>query len=278
MRVKSFCVSLYILSGHAGALNLIVRQVSGWPSGMPFAHLGFGYPIMPNREFAEQYLALACDYDGTLAHDGVVDESVVAGLMRWREAGRRLLLVTGRELVDLQGTFSHLDLFDSVVVENGGALFNPATGDEKALADLPSPRFVDELRSRGVEPISIGRVIVATWAPHETTVLATIRDLGLELQVIFNKGAVMVLPSGVNKATGLAAALATLGIPAENVVAVGDAMNDHAPLAAAGLGVAVANAIPSLREEHAAFVTKGVITDFGSRVELIDQLLPDKRA
>jgi len=120
-----------------------------------------------------------------------------------------------------------------------------------------------------------GRVIIATWSPHETTVLATIRDLGLELQVIFNKGAVMVLPSGVNKATGLAAALTTLGIPAENVVAVGDAENDHALLAAVGLGVAVANAIPSLKE-HAALVTRG---DHGDGViELIELLLTDKRA
>jgi hypothetical protein len=52
------------------------------------------------------------------------------------------------------------------------------------------------LIERGVGPISVGRVIVATWEPHENTVLKTIRDCGLELQVIFNKGAVMVLPAG----------------------------------------------------------------------------------
>jgi hydroxymethylpyrimidine pyrophosphatase-like HAD family hydrolase len=231
--------------------------------------------MMPDRKLAEQYLALACDYDGTLAHDGVVDESVIAALSRWRAAGRRLLLVTGRELVDLRGTFTRLDLFHSIVLENGGVLYSPATGDEKALAELPSPQFLDALRDRGVSPISVGQVIVATWSPHETTVLATIRDLGLELHVIFNKGAVMVLPSGVNKATGLAAALATLGISAENVVAVGDGENDHALLAAVGLGVAVANAVPSLKE-NAALVTRG---DHGRGVtELIEQLLEDKRA
>ena len=61
--------------------------------------------------------------------------------------------------------------------------------------------------------------------------LEAIRDLGLELQVIFNKGAVMVLPSGVNKATGLDAALDELGLSPHNVVGVGDAENDHAFLA-----------------------------------------------
>jgi HAD superfamily hydrolase (TIGR01484 family) len=59
-------------------------------------------------------------------------------------------------------------------------------------------------------------------------VLETIRELGLELQVIFNKGAVMVLPSGINKATGLRAALDELQLSPHDAVAVGDAENDHA--------------------------------------------------
>ena len=96
--------------------------------------------------------------------------------------------------------------------------------------------------------MSVGRVIVATWEPHETAVLETIRDLGLELQVIFNKGAVMVLPSGVNKASGLAAALDELCISPHNVVAVGDAENDHALCKSCEAGAAVANALPTLKD------------------------------
>ena len=93
-----------------------------------------------------------------------------------------------------------------------------------------------------------GRVIIATWEPHETVVLQTIRDLGLELEVIFNKGSVMILPTGVNKASGLRSALKDLGLTTEQVVAVGDAENDHAFLSCAGCGVAVANALPALKE------------------------------
>jgi haloacid dehalogenase-like hydrolase len=80
-------------------------------------------------------------------------------------------------------------------------------------------------------------------------VLEAIRDLGLELQIIFNTGAVMVLPSTVNKATGLAAALDRLDLAPECVVGVGDAENDHAFIRSCGCGVAVANAIPSLKAE-----------------------------
>src|SRR5262249_30256010 len=78
-----------------------------------------------------------------------------------------------------------------------------------------------------VEPCTTGRVIVSTRQPHEKVVLETIRDLGLELQVIFNKGAVMILPSGTNKATGLASALEKLQVPLTSAVAIGDAENDH---------------------------------------------------
>jgi hydroxymethylpyrimidine pyrophosphatase-like HAD family hydrolase len=74
-----------------------------------------------------------------------------------------------------------------------------------------------------------------------------IRELGFELQIIFNKGAVMVLPPGVSKATGLAAALNDMELSAHNVVGVGDAENDHAFLSACGCAAAVANALPMVK-------------------------------
>ena len=47
-----------------------------------------------------RYLALASDYDGTLAHDGRVDEETIAAIARLRASGRKLILVTGRHLDD----------------------------------------------------------------------------------------------------------------------------------------------------------------------------------
>src|SRR5262249_28739734 len=100
----------------------------------------------------------------------------------------------------------------------------------------------------GAERVSVGRVIIATWRPHETTALELIRDFGLELQVIFNKGAVMILPSGVNKATGLSVALQELGLSPHNVVGIGDAENDHAFLSFCECAVAVKNALDTLKD------------------------------
>ncbi len=217
-----------------------------------------------------RFIALACDYDGTLARHGRMDGNTVRCLERCIESGRKLLMVTGRELPELIEICSDLNLFEWIVAENGALLYRPATRQEILLGPAPPSEFVRELQNRGVERISIGRVIVATWEPHETTVLETIRDLGLEMQVIFNKGAVMVLPSGINKATGLQKVLSEMGLSSHNVVSVGDAENDHALLAVSEAGIAVANAVPMLKE-HADLVTQQT---HGAGVgEIIEQLI-----
>ena len=202
-----------------------------------------------------RYQALATDYDGTLAQDGRVTESTLTALESLRASGRKLIMVTGRALTDLKTVFPALELFDRVVVENGSLLYNPGTREEKLLSEEPPPEFVSRLKKSGI-PFSVGRGIIATVEPHEKVVLQTIKELGVEWQVIFNKGSVMVLPSGVNKATGLRGALDETGLSEHNVVAVGDAENDHAFLSACEFGVAVANALPMLKE-RADLVTQG---------------------
>ena len=217
-----------------------------------------------------RYLALASDYDGTIASDGRVDEPTLRALERLRASGRKLLLVTGRELDDLMRVFPHVQLFDCIVAENGALIYEPETREVQLLADPPPAEFAGELRRRGVAPLSVGRVIVATWEPNERVVLDVIHDMALELQVIFNKGAVMVLPSGVNKATGLRRALDVLESSFHNVVGVGDAENDHAFLAACECGVAVANALDSIKA-RVDLVTE---RDHGAGVaELIERMI-----
>jgi hypothetical protein len=58
----------------------------------------------------------------------------------------------------------------------------------------------------------------------------------------------MLLPGGVTKGTGLAAALDAIGTSVHNTAAIGDGENDHAFLAGCEYAVAVADAVPALRE------------------------------
>ena len=222
-----------------------------------------------------RYHVLAADYDGTLATDGRIDPPTIEALRLLKESGRKLVMVTGRELDELLELLEEPLLFDRIVAENGALLYRPETKEEVKLAEAPPPEFAEKLKARGVGPISVGRVIVATWEPHESTVLEVVRDMGLELQVIFNKGAVMVLPSGVNKATGLEACLRDMGLSAHNVVAVGDAENDHAFLGASEAAVAVSNALTTLKE-RADWTTSA---DHGRGVtQLVRRLLEDDLA
>ena len=216
--------------------------------------------------------ALATDFDGTLTgSNGRVEDGTFDQLRRWREAGRKLLLVTGRLLEDAAWHLGdELSLFDALVAENGALLYLPAERKEQLLADPPPEEFANALRARNVTPLEVGRAIVATRTPHEVDVLEVIRDQHLEMQVVFNKGAVMVLPSGINKATGLAAALLELHLSPHNVVAVGDAENDHAFMRASEYAAAVANALPEVKQD--ADILLQCSNGAGVR-ELIDRVL-----
>lgn len=194
-------------------------------------------------------LALATDYDETLAEHGTVASSTYFALRQLKETGRKLILVTGRELPDLMDVFPGFSIFDKIVAENGALLYTPETKQQRLLAAPPPANFIARLRLRGVDPLLVGKVVVATRVPHEALILDEIHQLGLGLEIIFNRESVMVLPSGVNKATGLATALGEMELSTQNVVGIGDAENDCLFLRAVRFSVAVANALENLKDE-----------------------------
>lgn len=218
------------------------------------------------------YALLASDYDGTLAHDGHVPPEAIAAVQRLTDTGRKFVLVTGRELPELLTIFPEIDICDAVVAENGAVLYWPAEKREQILGEPIPAAMLNDFLEHGVEPYSQGRVIFATWRPHETPLLEIIQRHGTGHQIIFNKHAVMVLPGGINKATGLAAVLRHWNLIAAQAVGIGDAENDHAFLETCGIAAAVNNALPAL-QDRCDLVTKG---DRGDGViELIEQLISD---
>ena len=149
-------------------------------------------------------------------------------------------------------------------------VYDPRSREHTLLAEPPPQIFVARLREHGIVPLEVGKVVVATIEPHRAFVADVIRALGLELQIICNRNAVMILPAGINKATGLEHALRKLGLSRHEVVAIGDAENDHSFLDHCECAVAVANAVPSIKQS-AAFVTRASNGD--GVAELIDELL-----
>lgn len=195
-----------------------------------------------------RFAAVAVDYDGTLATEGLVQAPTVGALEQLIASGRQCILVTGRMLRELLPLFPQAELCARIVAENGAVLYRPSTREQRLLAPQASTALADALRAKAVMPLDIGDSIIATVRPHEVTVMEAIRDLGLEHQVIFNRESVMILPPGINKASGLKAALEELKLSPHNVVGIGDSENDHALFQASELAVAVNSAVPTLRE------------------------------
>jgi hypothetical protein len=217
-----------------------------------------------------KYLALATDYDGTIAQHGDVTEATRQALCQWKDAGRKLIMVTGRELPDLQKVCPFTKSFDCIVAENGALLYWPASDEKKVLATRPPDEFIDCLRNKGVSPLSFGEVIVSTQENYKGVVLDAIEELGLKLKIILNKGALMVLPTSVDKATGLNAAANAMGLALADIAGVGDAENDQVFLALCGYSAAVGNALGFLKKQ-VHYVTKA--THGAGVEELIEKLL-----
>jgi hydroxymethylpyrimidine pyrophosphatase-like HAD family hydrolase len=219
-----------------------------------------------------RYLALAVDYDGTAASQDELADSARRAIERLRVSGRRIVLVTGRRIEDLLEVCPAIAVFDLVVAENGAVVYDPSRREEIVLSEPVPPRVAERLRERGVVPIEAGKVLVATRDPHGAAVFEVIRELGLELQVIANRSSILVLPAGINKASGLKFALHKLGLSQHEAVAIGDAENDHSFVSFCECGVAVANAVTALKDS-VEFVTRA--TNGDGVAELVDELVAD---
>ena len=191
------------------------------------------------------FRAIASDFDGTMTSTGTVSDEVVAALADVRATGLAVVLVTGRIIDELLAVEPRITgLVDAVVGENGCVLLRG--GRRRLLARPVGSALAERLTARGVAH-RCGEALVACSAADELAVLAEVRALGEDHQLVRNRGELMVLPAGVTKGTGIAAALADLGLSPHSAIAVGDAENDHALFEACELGVAVADAVESLR-------------------------------
>ena len=203
-----------------------------------------------------RHRVLACDYDGTLATEGVCSDQTVEALQRVAAAGVRLVLVTGRTREELEDVFDPGTLFEAIVVENGAVVIDVTTGKEELLAPRIPPRLVAEFERTGVTPLVVGRVLCSTAWSQQAKLSAAIAKVGVDRQVVRNRESAMVLPPGISKRTGIEAALRALGESRSATVAVGDGENDIALFAVAGVSVAVANAVDVLKARADVVLTE----------------------
>jgi hydroxymethylpyrimidine pyrophosphatase-like HAD family hydrolase len=194
---------------------------------------------------AAYFRAVAVDFDGTLAEDGRVAADTLAALRHVRARRVTVILVTGRILDELYGVFPDVDNHvDAVVAENGAVVSTPR--GQRRLAAPVDPAVGEALTAKRVA-WRAGQVLVGCSGADEAAVLKVVRGLGLDCQLVRNRGELMVLPAGITKGSGLFEALGDLGLSHHNTLGVGDAENDHSLLETCELGVAVANAVDAVR-------------------------------
>lgn len=203
-----------------------------------------------------RHRVLACDYDGTLATDGVCSDATIEALESVAAVGIRLVLVTGRTREELEAVFDRDSLFEAIVVENGGVVIDPATGEEQLLAPRFPVALIEEFRRVGVSPLVVGRILCSTSVTQEPKLAAAIARLGIDRQIVRNRNSAMAIPPGISKRVGIEAALRSLGEPPRATVAVGDGENDVAMFAGAGVSVAVANAVDVLKARADVVLTE----------------------
>jgi hypothetical protein len=193
------------------------------------------------------FRAVAIDYDGTLTGGARPSADVLEALARVRhDGGLRLILVTGRIVVELRSVFPDFEEhFDLAVAENGAVIHRE--GVTRALT-APVPVALDEALLRRGVPFRRGQVLLACEGAHDVPVLEELRWLGLDCALVRNRSQLMVLPAGITKGGGVSEALSELRISPHNTIAVGDAENDLSLLEACELGFAVGDAVPSLKE------------------------------
>ena len=218
----------------------------------------------------------ACDFDGTIASNGQLVPEVAAALAAAKAQGFSTLLVTGRVHEEVESLCSDLSMFDAVVAENGAIVCLPALGRTIRLGTPPPAGFLGELRAKGV-PFHAGAVVIGTWEPHAHEVFDLIRQAEIDSHIVFNRSAVMLLPEGINKATGVRRALEEIGCSEHNLVAFGDAENDLPLFAMAEMAVAARGAVPgvvAVADEHLSRQDAPAVAQYIHQVVTRRGLLP----
>lgn len=214
--------------------------------------------------------AVLTDLDRTLTGpDLVLQPATLARLKALREAGIAVVVVTGRP-VDHLRAIGLSRACSALVAENGGLVVLPRTRRVEAYYD----GFAATCRT-ALGPLAAalhwGRVVGSGPAAVAPEIERVLTRAGIPHGLSYNSGEVMLLPAGVDKATGALRALHHLGIDPQDAAAVGDGENDVPMFGVVGRSAAVANAVPAAAAAATEMLRQPYAEGF---MEFTETLLP----
>ncbi len=218
------------------------------------------------------YKLIALDMDGTLLNDNQeISTRNKEALRIAQEAGIVVCLSTGRGMFSLRPFINELELDSPLVTVNGGAIWrNPHKLYKQHVMDTGMIERLHQLavehdvwfwgyavegmynRSNWTAAVEEHTWLKFGYYTEDLEVLAQLRKTAEatgELEITNSHPHNLELnPVGVNKAAGLRSVCTMLNLQMEQVIAVGDSMNDWAMIREAGLGVAMDNAQQELKD------------------------------
>ena len=211
------------------------------------------------------YRLCVFDIDGVLNPAGCpVQKEGIAGIEKLEEHGLEITFASGKHPWYITGglVFSGLLRPDTIVVgESGGHVFFPREKERVLYI-----RFIDDIKKVKHHFFETLAPDYEVWEEPKETLFSLFpkkwediphvsRDLEtiimreqLNLYVIAHVDAVDVMQNGLSKKTGLTVVAEHLGIQFEEMIGVGDGMNDLEMLSSVGYPVAVANADDRVKE------------------------------
>ncbi|MCR5135146.1 MAG: Cof-type HAD-IIB family hydrolase [Clostridiales bacterium] len=174
--------------------------------------------------------------DGALLYSGCVDKDVQQAIIEFVHERGLYLQQYDNDVIVVEtlrlDKHNDPDLRFAPHREVGDFLKEPLFDTPKMMI-AADPAEVPVLQAE-LEEMFAGRIFCAQSEPH----------------------LIEIMPAAVNKGTALAALCQEFGIRRDEVMALGDNTNDMHLLQAAGLAIAVANAVPQL-QEYADYVCRG---------------------
>lgn len=182
------------------------------------------------------------EMDGTLLHADFLAPKTAARVLRYIFARGWYV-----QLYRLDGLFFAAETAEARFYRTASGVAGRAVGERGLLA-----------RTEGVPKL----LVVADTPAHTAAVIAEIAAaFPGEIAVMqSNPTYIEIVPAGVSKASAMLKVAADYGISAAEIMAIGDSGNDVAMLRAAGLGVAMGNAVPEVQKAADA-VTDSVAED-----------------
>lgn len=231
---------------------------------------------------------IGSDYDGTLNHNGI-DEKKINAIEKWRKAGNIFAIISGRGVAELLELYRKNNLTcDYLIADNGATIMKPdgeIVCDTRCDGSLAKPLlellfslgcpfgdvhtafpcFVcDDKKESSYAPDKVPDIpyftqistMLDTFEEAEKVTRCIRENFGNELNPLQNGRCIDIVRQDMNKAKGLYRLMDITGVRYEDVIAVGDNINDEDMLREFR-SYAMANGVPYIKE-IANDITEGI--------------------